>query len=239
MAGRQPPESRTVPQAPVKLSAGALVSEASPVTASAIVPVVAADALAPPNPLDLSPGDRARELADARRWSGTMFIGTSVLNRSTIELFAAPWTASFGDEMVVGGAVQYRLGRFWRFFMVDMEAGGIYRLGDTNGGEFWAAAYLRYDGFVWTDYVYTTIGVSMGPSYVTRLPQVERGTDRRPTPNQSRWLNFFAPELTLALPDYPQYEVALRYHHRSGIWGTYNGVYEGANSFVVGLRYRF
>jgi hypothetical protein len=135
--------------------------------------------------------------------------------------------------------VQYRLGRFWRFFMLDLEGGAAYRSGDTNGGEFWAAVYLRYDGFPWTNYVYTTFGISMGPDYVTRLPQVERGTDARPEPNQSRWLNFFSPEITLALPDYPQYEFVMRYMHRSGIFGTYNGVYEGANAFVLGARYRF
>jgi hypothetical protein len=27
--------------------------------------------------------------------------------------------------------------------------------------------------------------------------------------------------------------------HRSGIFGTYNGVWEGANSLVVGFRTRF
>ena len=123
--------------------------------------------------------------------------------------------------------------------MVDAEIGAAYRAGDTNGGQFWAALYLRYDGFPWTDYVYTTIGFSMGPDFVTRLPRVERGTDARPERNQSRWLNFFSPEITFALPSNPEHEISLRYIHRSGIFGLYNGVYEGANAFVVGYRYRF
>ena len=61
----------------------------------------------------------------------------------------------------------------------------------------------------------------------------------QPAERLAEWLNFFSPEITFALPDYPQYEVALRYMHRSGIFGTYNGVYEGANTFAVGFRYRF
>ncbi len=240
IAGGPAPERRSVPRTTaMPPAAAAPVSEPAPVPGRITAPAAAAAAVAAPDLSHLSPGDRARALADARRWSGTLFIGSSVADGKLRDLVVAPWSGSWGDDTIIGGAVQYRLGRFWRFFMVDVEGGAVYRSGDTQGGEFWAAAYLRYDGFPWTNYVYTTFGLSMGPDYVTRLPQVERGTDARPEPNQSRWLNFFSPELTVALPDYPQYELAFRYMHRSGIFGTYNGVYEGANSFVLGFRYRF
>jgi hypothetical protein len=239
VAGGPAPERRTVPRAAVVPPAAAPVSEPAPVPGPIIAPAAAAAAVTTPDLSHLSAGDRARALADARRWSGTLFIGSSVADGKLRDLIVAPWSGSWGDDTLVGGAVQYRLGRFWRFFMLDLEGGAVYRSGDTNGGEFWGAVYLRYDGFPWTNYIYTTFGISMGPDYVTRLPQVERGTDARPEPNQSRWLNFFSPELTFALPDYPQYEVVMRYMHRSGIFGTYNGVYEGANSFVLGARYRF
>ncbi|MBP0462863.1 hypothetical protein J5Y09_02960 [Roseomonas sp. PWR1] len=239
-AGGPAPERRTVPRAQVAPAAAAApASEPAPVPGPMTVAAPAAATMATPDLSGLSPGDRARALADARRWSGTLFVGSSVADGKLRDLVVAPWTGSWGDDTLLGGAVQYRLGRFWRFFMVDLEAGAAYRFGDTEGGEFWGAVYLRYDGFPWTDYVYTTFGLSMGPDYVTRLPRVERGTDLRPEPNQSNWLNFFSPELTVALPDYPQYELAFRYMHRSGIFGTYNGVYEGANSFVLGFRYRF
>ena len=187
----------------------------------------------------LSVADQARALADARPWAGMIFAGSSVADGKLRDIMVAPWTGSWGDDTLAGGAASYRLARFWKFFMLDAELGGAYRFGDTEGGEFWAAAYLRYDGFPWTNYVYTTFGLSMGPNYVTRLPQVERGTDARPEPNQSHFLNFFAPELTFALPSRPHQEIAIRYMHRSGIFGTYNGVYEGANSLVVGFRMRF
>ena len=240
VAGGPPPERRTVPRQAAMPAQAQPASEPAPVPGPMTAPVAAAAAVAAtPDLSGLSPGDRARALADARRWSGTVFVGSSVADGKLRDLIVAPWSGSWGDDTLVGGAIQYRVARFWRFFMVDLEAGGAYRSGDTEGGEFWAAAYLRYDGFPWTNYVYTTFGLSMGPDYVTRLPRVERGTDLRPEQNQSRWLNFFSPELTFALPEYPQYEVAFRYMHRSGIFGTYNGVYEGANSFVLGFRYRF
>lgn len=187
----------------------------------------------------MSVADRARELADARPWAGMVFAGSSVADGKLRDIAVAPWTGSWGDDTLLGGAAGYRLTRFWRFFMLDAELGGAYRFGDTEGGEFWAAAYVRYDGFPWTNYVYTTFGLSMGPNYVTRLPQVERGTDAQPETNTSKFLNFFSPEITFALPSRPDREIAIRYMHRSGIFGTFNGVYEGANSLIVGFRMRF
>ena len=187
----------------------------------------------------LSVADRARELADARPWAGMVFAGSSVADGKLRDIAVAPWTGSWGDDTLLGGAAGYRLARFWRFFMLDAELGGAYRFGDTEGGEFWAAAYVRYDGFPWTNYVYTTFGLSMGPNYVTRLPQVERGTDAQPETNTSKFLNFFSPEITFALPSRPDREIAIRYMHRSGIFGTFNGVWEGANSLIVGFRMRF
>ena len=187
----------------------------------------------------VSVADRARELADARPWAGMAFVGSSVADGKLRDIIVAPWTGSWGDDTLLGGAASYRLARFWRFFMLDAELGGAYRFGDTEGGEFWAAAYVRYDGFPWTNYLYTTFGLSMGPNYVTRLPQVERGTDAQPETNTSKFLNFFSPEITFALPSRPDREIAIRYMHRSGIFGTFNGVYEGANSLIVGFRMRF
>lgn len=238
-AGGPPPDRATTPrqQALPASPAPAPVSEPAPVPAAVTAP--APQARAPMDLSHLSPADRARAIADSRPWSATIFVGSSVADGKLRDLIVAPWSGSWGDDTLTGGAVQYRLARFWRFFTLDLEAGGAYRFGDTEGGEFWGAVYLRYDGFPWSNYVYTTIGLSMGPDYVTRLPRVERGTDARPEENQSNWLNFFSPEITFALPDYPQYELALRYMHRSGMFGLYNGVWEGANSFVVGFRYRF
>ena len=246
VAGGPPPDRVTTPRQQALPATAATVppaAPAAPVSEPAPVPAVVTAPAAPARtPVDLShlsPADRARAIADSRPWSATLFVGSSVADGKLRDLMVAPWSGSWGDDTLVGGAVQYRVARFWRFFMVDLEAGSAYRFGDTEGGEFWGAVYLRYDGFPWSNYVYTTVGLSMGPDFVTRLPQVERGTDAYPEQNQSAWLNFFSPEITFALPDYPQYEVAFRYMHRSGMFGLYNGVWEGANSFVVGFRYRF
>lgn len=184
-------------------------------------------------------GEEIRATVDARRNAVTLFLGSSVADGYLRQLIFEPWTGSWGDDTLVGAAYSRRFARFWRFFMLDGEVGGNYAFGQTNGAQVWAALYLRYDGFPWTEYVYTTFGLSMGPNYATRLPQPERGTAQRPEEHQSAWLNYFSPELSFALPSAPQYEVALRYAHRSGMFGLYNGVWEGSNSFNVGFRVRF
>ena len=55
----------------------------------------------------------------------------------------------------------------------------------------------------------------------------------------SHWKNFFTPELTLALPQYPEHELLFRFHHRSGIYGLINDTFSGAQFFSVGYRARF
>ena len=55
----------------------------------------------------------------------------------------------------------------------------------------------------------------------------------------SSFLNFFSPELTLALPSHPDDELLLRFHHRSGIFGLINGVDTGAQFGTIGFRHRF
>jgi len=53
----------------------------------------------------------------------------------------------------------------------------------------------------------------------------------------ARFLNYLAFEVE-ALVD-PQWSVVGRIHHRSGAYGTYNGVSEGSNGYLLGLRYRW
>ena len=53
----------------------------------------------------------------------------------------------------------------------------------------------------------------------------------------SRLLNYLAFEIE-ALVD-PQWSVVGRIHHRSGAYGTYNGVSEGSNGYLLGVRYRW
>ena len=184
-------------------------------------------------------GDQIRARLDARPHGAMLFVGTSIADGYLRQLVVEPWRGSYGDDTLAGGAYSYHLLRFARFFTLSAELGGAYRFGETQGGQFWATLFLRYDGFPWTEYLYTTFGLSMGPDYVTRLPQSERGTILRPERNQSRFLNNFSPEISVALPSAPEHQLVFRYIHRSGVFGSFNGVYEGANAAILGYRFRF
>ena len=53
----------------------------------------------------------------------------------------------------------------------------------------------------------------------------------------STFLNYLAFEVEALVT--PQLSAVGRIHHRSGAYGTYNGVSEGSNGYLLGLRYRF
>jgi len=55
--------------------------------------------------------------------------------------------------------------------------------------------------------------------------------------NYNNFLNYLAFEVEGLVS--PQWSVVGRIHHRSGAFGTYAGVSEGSNAYLLGLRYRF
>ena len=72
-----------------------------------------------------------------------------------------------------------------------------------------------------------------GVSLNTELSYYEQTFRRK----SAQFLNYLAFEVE-ALVD-PQWSLVGRIHHRSGAWGTYSGVKEGSNGYLLGLRYRF
>lgn len=170
-------------------------------------------------------------------WSATVFMGASGGGHDLHVLALRPWLSEPGDYLWGGGAVSRRVARFWTHFALDAEVGVGHRFGrHYRANEGWVAGYVRYDGFFWNDTVYTTFALSTGLNVIDSLPGEEtRKVDR----HRSAVLHYFSPELTFALPDHRQHELVLRYHHRSGVFGTFNGVRGGSNVVAVGYRYRW
>jgi hypothetical protein len=228
--------------------AAALAGVATPVLAQA--PRAAPAATRAEAPVRLTPtvptwwgsglpeGD-SRIARDNLRSNLTWWVGSVAEDGILRDIATQPWNANWGSETYYGFSWSYRLGRFWRDFAVDFELGGAFRSGNTNSPEAWYAFYFRYDGFPWRDRLYTSFGLSTGIDYLARLPVSETGTAAQPEPNQSYFLHYFSPELVFGLPEYPQHEVAIRYVHRSGFFGGFNGVYEGSNVLAIGYRRRF
>jgi hypothetical protein len=162
-------------------------------------------------------------------------------------ILTEPWTVHFVDLWVVGAAMSARLGTvneltgsdlgsIGDYFSIDLEAGTAYRFGDEEMGEFWGAIYLRYDGFPWNDTIYTTIAANTGVSYITETSEFERG---RSDGQSSQLLHYLAPEITFADPDNKNLEFLIRLHHRSGVFGAFDGVSGGSSFVTSGIRMRF
>ena len=78
-----------------------------------------------------------------------------------------------------------------------------------------------------------SFSVLEGVSYNSQVSLYEK-TFRE---NYSKLLNYLGIELEAAVS--PDVSVVGRIHHRSGAFGTYNGVTEGSNAYLLGLRYRW
>ena len=174
--------------------------------------------------------------APEKRWAVTLMFGTSntTASNNPIDILSSLEGPSKRDDFFVGAAVDYRLFRFWRDFAVDVEGGTGYRWPGSNGGEFWGTVYLRYDGFFWNHILYTSLGVNTGLDVVTRLSPLERATE-----HHSYLLHYIGPELAFALPDRRDWQFVIRWHHRSGIFGTINDTWHGSNVIAWGVRHWF
>lgn len=166
-----------------------------------------------------------------------------------VESMYAPWRNDMADLGVVGLAYSHRFGSvndltggilppvIGDHLYIEGELGGSYRFGDESLGEGWIGAYLRYDNLPWNDYVYTTIAVNTGVSMLTELSDFERSRDENN--DASKLLHYMGPEITFADPENKDLELLVRFHHRSGVFGLFDGVISGSTFISAGVRWRF
>jgi hypothetical protein len=158
-------------------------------------------------------------------------------------VFVAPWDYDYEDSFLVSAALSRQLFSVGSWASGAIETGIGQRVGDLHATEIWAAIYLRWHAFPWSEILRTSVGISTGLNYATRIEAWERSNDR--TGKGAHLLHYLAPELSLALPDVPQWEMVLRYHHRSGggqIFGDtaiFNGVSGASNHVMAGIRHTF
>jgi hypothetical protein len=128
---------------------------------------------------------------------------------------------------------------------LDLEAGAIGNINlfkDINGkenGQFEALFTLRYRDLPWQNWLNTSIALGVGPSYSTFVPQVEIDKNQN-NPEMSR--NFLIAslfEITVGLPQRPNWELVYRINHRSGCFGLLTPGRTDTNQLLFGLRYYF
>ncbi len=96
---------------------------------------------------------------------------------------------------------------------------------------------LRWLPFWWDNYLDTSFAFGNGLSYATEDPPLEiRDSDDDET---SKWLYYFLVEMAFGVPKSTNWDVFMRIHHRSSVFGAINNVTAGSNFVGLGLRYRF
>lgn len=175
--------------------------------------------------------------------------GGVATDTSFVPSMVMPWTNELENIGIIAGAYDRRfadfddlfgagsLGGVGQHIAIEGEVGVSGRFGDESLGEIWTGLYFRYDGFPWNDFVYTTVAINTGLSLLTEKSDFETGRDENNKNEQL--LHYMGPEITFADPDHPELEFLIRFHHRSGVFGLFNGVISGSTFITSGIRYRF
>ncbi|NPU83455.1 MAG: hypothetical protein HPY65_03120 [Syntrophaceae bacterium] len=135
----------------------------------------------------------------------------------------------------VAFAVSRRMWSWTRHIDWELEGQAVKHFGDQNHMEFNALLIARWLTFPWDSYLDTSFAVGNGLSYATRTPRIEEIQHDK----TSQLLDYMLFELTFSLPEQPRWSLVLRIHHRSGVYGLFNGVHGASNALGAGLKYHF
>jgi hypothetical protein len=96
---------------------------------------------------------------------------------------------------------------------------------------------VRWMTFPWDAYLDTSLAFGSGLSYATEAPEAE--AEENPDTGSTRLLHYLLVEIAVTPPGQSRWSLFTRMHHRSGIWGFFDGVGRASNFLVFGIRYRF
>lgn len=139
------------------------------------------------------------------------------------------------DYHFLATAVSRRIWSLTRHIDWELEGQVVKHFGNQNHWEFNALLLARWLTFPWDSYLDTSFAVGNGLSYATRTPPIEEIRHDR----THQFLNYMLFELTFSLPEQPRWSLVLRIHHRSGVYGLFNGVHGASNALGAGLKYHF
>lgn len=142
--------------------------------------------------------------------------------------------ASLEDSYLIALALNREFARTHRFLGWEGEGQVVRHFGDQDHFEFNALVVARWHHFPWDRRLDTTLAVGEGLSWATETPELEKENHSQAT----QLLNYLMFELTLAPPGSRWYWSG-RIHHRSGVFGLFDGVHGASDFFGMGIGYRF
>jgi len=133
---------------------------------------------------------------------------------------------------LVSLALSRRVGHIGTPIRLEVEGQVVkHTLGNDNY-EMNGLFVTRWIAFPWNHVLGTSFAFGAGLSLASTLPS-EHQIHSNPLLAYLLWeLDFYAPPL-------PSWQLALRLHHRSGAYGTFNGVYAGSNYVGWGIKHTF
>ncbi len=175
----------------------------------------------------------AAEMVDKENiWSISLFAATKTADTTTETIL---FNADFPENQnFVSLAVARKFDSFQKFDF-EFEGQFVKHQGVEKYKEYTAAIFIRLVDLSWDNVIDMSFALGEGLSYTTVIPQFEAANHERAT----RLLNFLAFETTFAHPENKNWEVVIRIHHRSGVFGLFNGVRGASNAWALGLRYKF
>ncbi len=143
----------------------------------------------------------------------------------------------FEDSYVYVLSFGKEIGRYNDRIGYELEGQFATHNGRQSHQEINGAVSLRWLPFPWDRHLDTSFAFGNGLSYATEEPplEIEDSYDNK----SSQWLYYLFVEFAFALPDHRHWELFIRVHHRSGVFGLFHDVDSGSNFIGSGLRYRF
>jgi hypothetical protein len=171
----------------------------------------------------------------SRGWATTLYAGP-LTSQTTSKIFSDP---DFGNSGIVALAGSKELGTVLEKRLgFELETQLVQHFGDQRNFEFNPIVFIaRWKQFPWNETMPTTFAIGDGISIASEKPKLE--VKRRGSHDTSQTLNYVMAEATFSHPCYRQWAFVLRYHHRSGMFGTFNGVHDASTAFAAGVKYWF
>ena len=140
----------------------------------------------------------------------------------------------FEDNAYIGVlALARELWHYKKYLSLELEGQVAKHFNKDTHWEFVGVLIGRWHLFPWDKYVDTSFAVGDGISYYTEVSEVEEDDDE----DAQRALNYLLFEVALGLPKYPKWDLVIRLHHRSSIFGLWGA---GGSNFVCGgIKYSF
>lgn len=142
---------------------------------------------------------------------------------------------NFEDSYFTGLVLNRKMFPFWQYFSFELEGQVLKHYGISDHWELAGLFLIRLHPFLLSSSLNIEFAAGWGLSYATQIPALEQEF----RDNTSQLMSYLAFEIAFTLPEYPEWTLVTRIHHRSGMFGTFNDTYGGSNFLALGLRYHF